>query len=204
MKSFALSLYHISGKAYRLVSNFFNLPSKSTLSNWVSDLPKSPGVTKAALDVIEGKVKCMNEASKLCSISMDEISLKTCLLYDSAKDEVVGVEDFGDGKHSERLATSAVVFMAQGITGNWKQPLGYYLVYEACPSNVLKEKLTKIIDQVTSIGLKVHAVISDLGSNFQKLLKDLEISPEKPWFMHNGRKILHPKGFQDFYILRGL
>jgi hypothetical protein len=134
-------------------------------------LPKSPGVTKAALDVIEGKVKCMNEASKLCSISMDEISLKTCLLY--------GVEDFGDGKRSERLATSAVVFMAQGITGNWKQPLGYYLVYEACPSNVLKEKLTKIIDQVTSIGLKVHAVISDLGSNFQKLLKDLEISPTK-------------------------
>ena len=121
----------------------------------------------------------MNEASKLCSISTDEISLKTCLLYDSAKDEVVGVEDFGDGKRSERLATSAVVFMARGITGNWKQPLGYYLVHEACPSNVLKEKLTKMIDQLTSIGLKVHAVISDLGLNFQKLLKDLEISPTK-------------------------
>ncbi|CAB3979796.1 Hypothetical predicted protein [Paramuricea clavata] len=42
---------------------------------------------------------------------------------DKAKDEVVGVDDFGDGKHSERLATSAVMFMARGITGNWKQPL---------------------------------------------------------------------------------
>ncbi len=29
MKSFALSLYHISGKAYRLISKFFNLPSKN-------------------------------------------------------------------------------------------------------------------------------------------------------------------------------
>ena len=191
MKSFALSLYHMSGKAYRLVSKFFNLPSKRSLSNWVSDLPQSPGLTKAALDVIESKIKCMNDASKLCSISMDEISLKTSLLYNSAKDEVVGVEDLGDGKRSERLATSAIVFMARGITGNWKQPLGYYLVHETCSSDVVREKLTEIIDQVTSIGLKVHAVISDLGSNFQKLLKDLNISPTKPWFMHKGRKIFY-------------
>ncbi len=154
-------------------------------------MPKCPGLTTAALNVIEAKVKCMNDASTLCSISMDEISLKTSLLYDPAKDQVVGVEDLGDGKRSERLAASAVVFMAREITGNWKQPLGYYLVYEACPSDVLKEKLTQIIDQVTAIGLKVHAVISDLGSNFQKLLKDLKISPTKPWFMHKGRKIFH-------------
>jgi hypothetical protein len=118
MKSFALSLYHISGKAYRLISKFFHLPSKKTLSNWISDLPKCPGFTTAALNVIEAKVKCMNDASKLCSISIDEISLKTSLLYDPDKDQVVGVEDFGDGKRSERLATSAVVFMARGITGN--------------------------------------------------------------------------------------
>ena len=117
IKSFALSLFHISGKAYRLLSKFFNLPSKRSLSNWISDLPKSPGLTKAALDVIETKVKCMNDASKLCSFSMDEVSLKRSLLYDSAKDEVVGVEDLGDGKRSARVATSAVVFMARGITG---------------------------------------------------------------------------------------
>ena len=107
----------------------------------------------------------MNDASKLCSISMDEVSLKRSLLYDSAKDEVVGVEDLGDGKRSARVATSAVVFMARGITGNWKQRLGYYLVHEACSSDILREKLMQIIDQVTSIGLKVHAVVSDLGTN---------------------------------------
>ena len=30
-KTFALSLYHISGKAYRLIANFLNLPSKRSL-----------------------------------------------------------------------------------------------------------------------------------------------------------------------------
>ena len=93
MKSFALSLYHISGKAYRLISKFFNLPSKRSLSNWISDLPKCPGLTTAALNVIEAKVKCMNNASRLCTISMDEMSFKTSLLYDSTRDEVVGVQD---------------------------------------------------------------------------------------------------------------
>ena len=31
MKTFALSLHHISGKAYRLLAKFFRLPSRSSL-----------------------------------------------------------------------------------------------------------------------------------------------------------------------------
>ncbi|CAB4020832.1 Transposable element P transposase [Paramuricea clavata] len=191
MKSFAISLYHVSGKAYRLVSKFFNLPSKSSLLRWVSGLPISPGISQKALDAIESKVKCMSDAGKLCTISMDEISLKTSLMYDSRRNEVVGVEDFGNGHRTNRLATAAVVFMARGITSNWKQPLGYYLVHESCPSSILKTKLFEIIGQITSIGLKVHAIISDLGSNFQKRLREMNITPTAPWFMYNGRKIFY-------------
>ena len=191
MKYFAISLYHVSGKAYRLVSKFFNLPSKSSLLRWVSGLPISPGMSQQALDAIESKVKCMSDAGKLCTISMDEISLKTSLLYDSTRDEVVGVEDFGNGHRTNRLATAAVVFMARGITSNWKQPLGYYLVHESCPSSILKTKLFEIIGQITSIGLQVRAIISDLGSNFQKLLREMNITPTAPWFMYNGRKIFY-------------
>ena len=155
IKYFAISLHHVSGKAYRLVSKFFNLPSKRTLLRWVSGFPISPGLSQQALDAIESKVKCMNDADKLCTISMDEMSLKTLLLYNDRRDQVVGVEDFGNGQRTNRLATAAVVFMARGITSNWKQPLGYYLVHESCPSSILKQKLLQIIDQTTSIGLKV-------------------------------------------------
>ena len=34
-KAFALTLYHLSGKAYKLVSNLFGLPSRSSLLKWV-------------------------------------------------------------------------------------------------------------------------------------------------------------------------
>ena len=141
MKSFALSLYHVSGKPYRLISKLFYLPSKRSLLNWVSGLPSSPGLSDEALKVIETKVKCMNEASRCCTISMDEISLKTSLLYDSTSDKVVDVEDFGNGRRNKTLATAADVFMARGISDNWKQPLAYFFVHESCPSDIIKQKL---------------------------------------------------------------
>ena len=139
MKAFALSLYHISGKAYRLISKFFYLPSKSSLLRWVSKLPRSSGLTKAALNVIETKVKVMSNISKLCTLCMDEISLKSNLLYDIFTDEVIGFVDLGAGQRRELIATSALVVMARGITDNWKQPLGYFLVHESCKSSEIKK-----------------------------------------------------------------
>ena len=76
----------------------------------------------------------MNEVNRLCTISFDEISIKANLYYDSAIDEVVGLED--DGEHKGNLvASSALVFMVRGIVENWKQPVAYYLVNEACDSD---------------------------------------------------------------------
>ena len=42
-----------------------------------------------------------------------------------------------------------------------------------------------------SIGLKVVAVVSDLGSNFQKFISDLGVTPTRPWFVQNGAKIFY-------------
>ena len=64
----------------------------------------------------------MNDKEKLCIISFDEMSLKSHLDYASNKDELIGLEDYGDGeKKTSYLATSAIVFMAWGICENWKQ-----------------------------------------------------------------------------------
>ena len=173
-----------------MISKFY-LPSKSSLLKWVSGLSKSPGLSDAAMHVIHSKVRTMSESSRLCTISMDEISIKANLSYDEYKDEIIGLEDFGDGVKNNTTATSALVFMARGILENWKQPLGYYLVHESCNSTKIKEKLLETINKISSISLKVIAVVSDLGSNFQKVLKDLDITPLKPWFMHNGNKIFY-------------
>ena len=87
----------------------------------------------------------------MCIISMDEIYLKSHLFYDCSKDKVIGLEDFGDGTTSDKLATSAIVLMARVIIENWKQPLAYYLVNESCSSDMVKEKLTDAIKKLEDI-----------------------------------------------------
>ncbi|CAB4024778.1 Hypothetical predicted protein [Paramuricea clavata] len=44
---------------------------------------------------------------------------------------------------------------------------------------------------MASIGLKVVTIVSDLGSNFQRFISELGITPERPWFLHNGVKIFY-------------
>ena len=90
------------------------------------------------------------------------------------------------------VANSALVLMARGTTENWKQPLGHLLVYEACPSEKIKSTLFETIDEVTSLGLHVKGIISDLGSNFQKLVHGLNIIPNQPWFTYKGRNLYDP------------
>ena len=191
MKAFALSLHHISGKAYQLLKKFFKLPSKSSLKKWVTGLPVSAGMTEMAKKFLERKVQVMEESCKLCTLTMDEISLKANLQYDTAKDEVVGIEDFGNGDRTDNIATSALVFMARGIKDNWKQPIGYLLVNESCPSEKLQAKLYEMIDTLTAVGLHVVTIISDLGSNFQKLLTHLKVTPQQPWFIYKGMRIVY-------------
>ena len=170
-----------------MISKLLCLPSKSSLTKWVQKLPNCPGLTQAAIDAIANKVKTMNDNEKLRVISFDEISLKTNLSYQSNTDELIGLEDYGDGTKTNCLATSAIVFMARGLVENWKQPLAFYLVNESCSSFKVKE----MIDIVEGIGLRVEAVISDIGSNFQKFVREMGITPENPWFFHKERKYVY-------------
>lgn len=191
MKAFAITLYHLSGKAYKMISKLFCLPSKSALLRWVSRLPNSPGLPKSALDVLATKVKTMSHKGRLCLISFDEMSLKSNVFYQSNTDELIGLEDFGDGIKTNCVASSAIVFMARGVVDNWKQPLAYYLVNESCSSTKVREKLEELIDKVESIGLEVVGLVSDIGSNFQKFVREMGITPEKPWFVYKGKQIYY-------------
>ena len=172
-----------------MLSKLFILPSKTSLWRYISKMPAATGISQGALNIIKKKVDHMRENEKLCNLCMDEISLKTNLFYDIANDKIIGLEDYGSGTRTKKLANSALVLLLISISGKWKQPLGYVLVNGGCPTREMEELMKDAIDKVEGIGLNVVVVTSDLGSNFQSLAKHLNISPESPWFMHNQRKI---------------
>ena len=53
MKSIAVSLYHASGKAYRILSKLFILPTKSSLRRYISKMPAATGISQGALNIIK-------------------------------------------------------------------------------------------------------------------------------------------------------
>lgn len=79
--------------------------------------------------------------------------------YNTFKDKIVGIEDFGDPCNRTNLvATSVLVFMVRSIAGKWKQPLAYFYVNEQCKAEKLMELLCDAIDKLKSIDLKMFAV----------------------------------------------
>ena len=168
-----------------MLSKLFILPTKTSLRQYISKLPATPGFSQGALNIIKSKVLHMNEQEKICTLCMDEISLKTNLFYDIPGDKIVG---FGSNYRTNKVATSALVFLVCSITGNWKQSLGYVLVNGACDKDETERLMKEAIDKLDVIGLKVLVIMSDMGSNFHSLVNHLNITPENPWFIHNNTK----------------
>ena len=125
-------------------------------------------------------------AGAVCSLLMDEMSLKSHLSYSLSDDSIVGLEDYGNGKSSCLLATSALVVMVRGLLYNWRQPVAYFLVTESCGPTQLHTILDDALLHLESLGLNVVSVVSDQGSNFLKLVASLGVSPYHPYFEMRG------------------
>ena len=113
------------------------------------------GVSDAVTDLLRSKVENMPENSRICTICMDEMSHQDNLAYDPNTDQVIGLEDLGNGQKSQPIANSEMVFMARGLVDNWKQPLVCYLVTDSWKSDVVKEKLLDVIDKISTHGCSI-------------------------------------------------
>lgn len=74
-----------------------------------------PGFLHGVLAQIKAKTKEMAEAERMCSLVLDEMSIKPHTDYNRRLDSVDGLTSDG------RPATQAMVFMARAISGKWKQ-----------------------------------------------------------------------------------
>ena len=57
-----------------------------------------------------------------------------------------------------------------------------------CPRDILESIRKDAIDKLESICLTVVVVLSDMGSNFYSLALHLNVTREKPWFLHKNKK----------------
>ena len=96
-------------------------------------MPNNTGISQAALKIIEKKVMHTSPKDRLCTLCMDEISLKTNLFYSVLADKIIGLEDYGGGYRTNKVATSALVVLIRShlwemettswlLFGKWSMP----------------------------------------------------------------------------------
>ena len=130
---FALNLKYMSTSAYRAVcqSGIINLPSERTLSDYTHWTSAHSGVQ---LEFIE-HFKCMMEEDvstpeqRRCALSMDEMKIKSGLVFSKRTGSLVGFVDLGSAERdlerltqkdatesaNGRLADQIFVFMARAV-----------------------------------------------------------------------------------------
>jgi len=110
-----------------MLSSIFILPSIKTLRRIINrNLVIKCGINQNVFDFISIRTKFMKEENTYCTISIDEMSIKSHLYYNINKDEIIGLVDNGQCK-SFKSARQTCVFLVRCIFGTWKQPLLYFL-----------------------------------------------------------------------------
>ena len=163
-----LILRTLSKKAYQYIrsNQIFPLPAISTLRKWIRNFKCQPGIQLPILRIIKEKILAENSASyRAASLSFDEMDMSRQHQYDHRNDQVLGP--------NKKLQ----VAVARGIVGGWKQQI--FFDFDAPMS---KELLFKIIIQCEEHQIEIWDIVCDLGN--RGLLKDLGVTPEKPYFIN--------------------
>jgi hypothetical protein len=127
--------------------------------SWLQPIKTSTGFLEEAFVALEAKT--IDPNFKMCALLLDGMHIKMHLDYEHHKDEVMGFVDLDDGELlEEELAREAMVFMAVGLTEQWKMPLGYFFV-AGLSAAVLSRMISAAIVRLHAIGIRALSVTLD-------------------------------------------
>lgn len=161
-KVFALSLYKQSGKAYRMLSKVFALPSRKCIMDLLRKIPFKTGINQRIFENLKTAVKKIkNKLDCYCTVIFDEISLSASLQYIAHEGNIFGFEDLGGNKVTNNFADKALVFMVRGCRKKFKQPVAFYFTNSNMTSTTLSSIIKEVIQAVLSTGLIVISTVCD-------------------------------------------
>lgn len=97
------------------------------------------------------------------------------------KDEIIGFNQTKSVKTYEP-AKYVLVLMIRGINCNWKQPIAYFLVSKHYTELELQDIVFSTISKLFNIDINVKTFVTNMGSNFYKFSKVVNVSPTRPFF----------------------
>ena len=176
------TLQTMSPKAYRFIreKHVVPLPSVSFLNKWLSNFTCLPGIQHKVIDILGRQLEKSQQDTQsktfpLASLTFDEVSIAKTYQFQRKAEQLFGP------------VSNAQVAMLRGITHPWKDAV-YYDFDKAMTVPIL----FSLIKEVEKRGILVCNLGNDLGPKNQGLLKELKVTPDKPYFQHpfdENRKI---------------
>ncbi|KAG8239604.1 hypothetical protein J437_LFUL019221 [Ladona fulva] len=179
-----------SPKGYALLQHFLLLPCVRTLTKTLNSVPFNVGIDDSLFESLKQRLAESRDIEKCCILLFDEMSLGEGFEYNDHEDRIIGFEDLGSLGRTQRYANHALVFMAQGLTKPWKQPVAYYYLHGTCPTKALKSLLLEIIARLQSCGLKVMATVCYQMSSNRAVIESLVKGEDGRFFIVNGHIIV--------------
>lgn len=177
------------------------LPAESTMRAWLAKVDCEPGVSKPSLDALKVKAENYyqtNQTTLLCSLMLDEISIKREVTVEPATLKTRGYVDMGcdiEGSEELELAQEALVFMVVGVNNHFKVPVAYFFVNKLTgdeKANITRE----VLRQLHPTGAKILSLTFDGPQAHFKMMKELgclvtNLDALRPYFKHpvDGTKI---------------
>ncbi|TGZ57012.1 hypothetical protein DBV15_10459 [Temnothorax longispinosus] len=173
---------------YEEVRKLFPLPSLRTLQRRTEYIEFRPGILNKVFELLANEIHNHREEWKDCVLALDEMSIIPGEVIDPSINESIGRVTFGC---HEGFANKALVFVLGGIAFRWKQCICYHFTSSKTKSaendatgKTYVEIIKNILECAETIGLRVHCVISDMGSDNRSMWKIFGI-------MANRDKVIH-------------
>ena len=135
-----------SASAYRVLceAGFIKLPHESTLRKYTQYTDAKVGIQHDALETLLGQINQAQPQNANITIILDEMKVKSGLVYFSVSGPLIGFTDVGELNNElrdfhkkverveekkqveEQLASHAFTIMARGIFQNFQQPIAFF------------------------------------------------------------------------------
>lgn len=187
---YCLSLAAKSSSCYEELRNsgILVLPSQRTLQDYRNVITPSVGFKPEITDELISLTKGYTEKQRYVAFLINEMKIKSNLVFQRSTGELVGFNDLGDPdvnyatinkEHHDDLASHALVFMLRGITTNLKFGLAYVGTGGVTGPQLFSLFWDAVAIVECSCNLKLIVIVSDGASPNRKMFN-----------MHKGNKYL--------------
>lgn len=169
VRKYCMRQQYYSTASYQSQRLFFNkhLPAMRTLQLWYKSVDASPGICKAAIDIIREKAESYFEENGHqlhLTLMWDEAHIRKGLFYCNEKQSFVGFSTYINTSNDEsdgsvpKIANEALVYMVAGT--NFKIPVGYELV-SGLDGIDRAALILQVIKEVEEAGVKIISLTGD-------------------------------------------